>query len=182
MLERGAYLVTLDRIDATTDDAILNCASRSLIPWRWAIQAKSVYAVQTSPLSFSNTSSRTGQSSPAFGFDVMNCAPSGGLPNVRSIDGRNVTPVPAASFDWSTSPKNMMPLPLTSCLMRATVSVIGWALLTLMMPSAPASVRAENDKTPTIKPIRAAGTRMMRRNMGGSLEMRARMRALRAQG
>ena len=63
MLERKAYFVTLDRIDVTTEEAILNCASRSLIPWRWAIQAKSVYAVQTSPFSFSNTSNRTGQSS-----------------------------------------------------------------------------------------------------------------------
>src|SRR4029453_5719612 len=99
MLERVSYFVTVDRIDVTTDDAILNCASRSLIPWRWAIQAKSLYAVQTSLLSFSNTSSRTGQSSPAFGLDVMNCVPSGGLPKVRSIDGRSVMPAPAASFD-----------------------------------------------------------------------------------
>src|SRR5262249_50149404 len=37
-----SYFVTLDVIDLTTDDAILNCASRSLMPWRRAIQAKSV--------------------------------------------------------------------------------------------------------------------------------------------
>ena len=84
MLERKTYFVTLDRIDVTTEEAILNCASRSLIPWRWAIQVKSVYAVQTSPFSFSNTSNRTGQSSPAFGFEVMNCVPSGGLPKIHS--------------------------------------------------------------------------------------------------
>jgi hypothetical protein len=35
-------LVTLDVIEAITSDAILNCASRSAMPWRRAIQAKSV--------------------------------------------------------------------------------------------------------------------------------------------
>jgi hypothetical protein len=45
-------------IEAMTVDAILNWSLRFLIPCRRAIQSKSVYAVQTSPLSFSNTFDR----------------------------------------------------------------------------------------------------------------------------
>jgi hypothetical protein len=57
--------ITLDVIEAMTVDAILNWSLRFSIPCRRAIQLKSVYAVQTSPFSFSNTSSLTGQSRPA---------------------------------------------------------------------------------------------------------------------
>src|SRR6516165_2211863 len=38
----GYFLVTLEVIDAITSEAILNCASRFLIPCRRAIQPKSV--------------------------------------------------------------------------------------------------------------------------------------------
>src|SRR6516165_8656141 len=49
--------------------------------------------------SFSNTSSLTGQSSPALALAVMNCVPSGGLPSMSSTDGRSFVPASAASFD-----------------------------------------------------------------------------------
>ena len=62
----------LDVIESTTPVAILNCCSRSWMPCRRAIHAKSVYAVHTSPFSSSITSNRTGQSSPEYGLDVMN--------------------------------------------------------------------------------------------------------------
>ena len=39
--------LTLDVIEAITIDAILNCSTRLTMPWRAAIQAKSVYAVHT---------------------------------------------------------------------------------------------------------------------------------------
>src|SRR5262245_13230268 len=90
---------TLDVIESITVDAILNCSLRLLIPWRRAIQSKSVYAVHTSPLSFSNTSSRTGQSRPALALAVMNCVPSGGFPKISSTDGCSLIPASAASFD-----------------------------------------------------------------------------------
>ena len=44
-------------------------------------------------------SDRTGQSMPAFGLEVMNCDPSAGLPNTRSVDGRSLIPASEASFD-----------------------------------------------------------------------------------
>src|SRR6516162_5513151 len=81
------FAVTLEVIEAMTVDAILNWSLRFLIPCRRAIQSKSVYAVQTSPLSFSNTRSRTGQSRPALALALTNCVPSGGLPKIRSTDG-----------------------------------------------------------------------------------------------
>src|SRR6516162_6929776 len=81
------FAVTLEVIEAMTVDAILNWSLRFLIPCRRAIQSKSVYAVQTSPLSLSNTRSRTGQSRPALALALMNCVPSGGLPKIRSTDG-----------------------------------------------------------------------------------------------
>ena len=68
-------------IELTTAVAILNCAVRFLMLWRFAIQSKSVHTAQTSPLSSRVRSRRTGQSSPAFGLEVMNWVPNGGLPN-----------------------------------------------------------------------------------------------------
>ena len=65
----------------------------------------------------------------------MNWVPSGGLPNTRSVDGRSLMPASAASFDWSISEKNLMPLLAMSALMRVMASDIGTALLTRMMPS-----------------------------------------------
>ena len=56
------------------------------------------------------------------GIDVMNCVPSGGLPNTSSVDGCSLIPASAASFDWSIAPKNRMPLSAMSFLMRAIVS------------------------------------------------------------
>jgi len=61
------FAVTLEVIEAV--DAILNWSLRFLIPCRRAIQSKSVYAAQTSPLSFSNTRSRTGQPVSAANLD-----------------------------------------------------------------------------------------------------------------
>src|SRR5262245_49142103 len=81
------FAVTLDVIDAMTVDAILNWSLRFSIPLRRAIQLKSVYAVQTSPFSFSNTSNRTGQSRPALALAVINCVPGGGLPKMSSTEG-----------------------------------------------------------------------------------------------
>src|SRR5215471_6406079 len=75
--------------------------------WRRAIQAKSVQTAQTSPLSSCVSNRRTGQSNPALGFDVMNCVPSGGLPNTSRVDGRSLMPAAAASFDWSISSKKL---------------------------------------------------------------------------
>ena len=103
--------------------------------WRLAIQAKSVQTAQTSPLSSCVSSNRTGQSRPALGFEVMNWVPSGGLPNTSRVEGRSLMPASAASFDWSISMKNLMPLPAISALMRVIASAIGTALLTLTMPS-----------------------------------------------
>ena len=92
------------------------------MPWRAAIHLKSVYTAQTTPASSCVTSSRTGQSSPASALAVMKSVPSGGLPNVSSVEGRSLIPAPAASAAWSTSLKNMMPFAATSCLMRSIVS------------------------------------------------------------
>ena len=64
----------------------------------------------------------------------MNWVPSGGLPNTSSVEGRNLMPASAASFDWSISEKNVIPLPAISALMRVMASAIGTALLTRMMP------------------------------------------------
>src|SRR5438477_263791 len=72
----------------------------------------------------------------------MNWMPSGGLPNTNSIDGRNLMSASAASFDWSISEKNLMPLVAISALMRMIASCIGTALLTRTMPSS-LSARAE---------------------------------------
>src|SRR5439155_19628490 len=75
------YLVLIvEVIELTTMVAILNCGTRSLILWRRATQSKSVQTAQTSPLSSCVSSSRTGQSRPAFGFDVMIWVPIGGFP------------------------------------------------------------------------------------------------------
>ena len=52
-------------------------------------------------------------------------------------------PASAASFDWSISVKNLMPLPAMSALMRVIASAIGTALLTLTIPSS-LSARAED--------------------------------------
>ena len=38
----GYFGCTLEAMDAITLVAILNASSRSLMPWRWAIQLKSV--------------------------------------------------------------------------------------------------------------------------------------------
>ena len=82
---RRYYLVVMvDVIEPTTMVAILNCAARSLMLWRRAIHSKSVQTAHTSPLSSCVSSKRTGQSNPAFGFDVMNWVPSGGF---RTLEG-----------------------------------------------------------------------------------------------
>src|SRR3974390_763283 len=116
--------------------------------WRRAIQAKSVQPAQTSPLSSCVSSRRTGQSSPALGLDVMNCVPSGGLPKISRVEGRSLMPASAASFDWSISLKNLMPLTAMSALMRMIASHIGTALLTRTMPSS-LSARAAEQATAT---------------------------------
>ena len=69
---RCYLLVIVEVMEPTTMVAILNCASRSLMLWRRAIHSKSVHTAQTSPLSSCVSSKRTGQSNPAFGFEVMN--------------------------------------------------------------------------------------------------------------
>ena len=81
------FAVTLDVMEAMTVEAVLNWSLRFLIPCRRAIQLKSVYAVQTSLFSFSNTRSRTGQSRPALALAVINCVPSGGFPKMSNTDG-----------------------------------------------------------------------------------------------
>src|SRR6266702_748720 len=111
--------------------------------WRFAIQPKSVHTAQTSPLSSCVSSSRTGQSRPALGLDVMNWMPSGGLPNTSSVDGRSLMPASAASLDWSISEKNLMPLLAMSALMRVIASAIGTALLTRTMPSSLSALAEE---------------------------------------
>ena len=73
----------------------------------------------------------------------MNWVPSGGLPNTSSVDGRSLMPASAASFDWSISEKNLMPLPAMSALMRVIASAIGTALLTRTMPSSLSARAAE---------------------------------------
>src|SRR2546421_2822786 len=93
------FFVIVEVIDSTTEVAILNCATRSLMLWRLAIHSKSVHTAQRSPLSSCVNSNRTGQSSPAFGLDVMNWVPSGGLPNTSSVEDRSWIPASAASFD-----------------------------------------------------------------------------------
>src|SRR6266702_2887897 len=115
--------------------AILNWATRSLMLWRLAIQSKSVQMAHTSPLSSCVSSRRTGQSRPALGFDVMNWVPSGGFPNTSKVEGRSLMPASAASFDWSISEKNLMPLLAISALMRVIASAIGTALLRRTTPS-----------------------------------------------
>jgi hypothetical protein len=40
----------------------------------------------------------------------MNWVPSGGLPKIRSTDGLSLMPESAASFAWSISSKNLIPL------------------------------------------------------------------------
>ena len=52
----------------------------------------------------------------------MNWVPSGGLPNTKSVDGLSLMPASAASFDWSISLKNMMPLAAMSFFSRSIVS------------------------------------------------------------
>src|SRR3954465_2641268 len=141
---RRRYLrVMVEVIEPTTLVAISNWAVRSLMLWRFAIHPKSVHTAQMSPLSSCVSSSRIGQSRPAFGFEVMNCVPSGGLPNTSSVEGRSLMPASAASFDWSISMKNLMPLPAISALMRVIASAIGTALLTLTMPSSLSARAAE---------------------------------------
>src|SRR6185295_17608186 len=118
----GYFDVMAEVIEPTTLVAIANCAARSVMLWRRAIHSKSVHTAHTSPLSSWVNSRRTGQSSPALGFDVMNCVPSGGLPNTRSVDGLSLMPASAASFDWSISLKNLIPLAAISAFNRVTVS------------------------------------------------------------
>src|SRR6266702_3241621 len=115
--------------------------------WRFAIQPKSVHTAQTSPLSSCVSSSRTGQSRPALGLEVMNWVPSGGLPNTSSVEGRSLMPASAASLDWSISEKNLMPLLAISALMRAIASAIGTALLTRTMPSSLSARASEATET-----------------------------------
>src|SRR5258708_36992279 len=77
---RRCYLVVIaETIEPTTMVAIWNWAARSLMLWRLAIHSKSVQTAQRSPWSSCVSSSLTGQSSPAFGLDVMNWVPSGGV-------------------------------------------------------------------------------------------------------
>ena len=80
---------------------------------------------------------------PAFGLEVMNCVPSGGLPNTNSIEGRSLIPASAASLDWSISMKNLMPLAAMSALMRVIASAIGTELLTRTIPSSLSARAAE---------------------------------------
>ena len=49
------------------------------------------------------------------------CAPSGGLPNSSSVEGRKVMPAFAASCDGSPAWKNKMPLAAMSARMRVMV-------------------------------------------------------------
>ena len=100
---RRYFVAIVEVIEPTTLVAIVNCAARSVMLCRLAIHSKSVHTAQTSPLSSWVSSSRTGQSSPAFGLEVMNCVPSGGLPNTSKVEGRSFIPASAASFDWSIS-------------------------------------------------------------------------------
>jgi len=58
-------------------------------------------------------------------FAVMNCVPSGGLPKISSTEGRSLMPASAASWDWSISLKNLMPLSAMSFFKRSIVSPIG---------------------------------------------------------
>src|SRR4029079_3174919 len=137
------FVVMVDVMEPTTLVAISNCAARSLMLWRFAIQPKSVHTAQTSPLSSCVRSRRTGQSRPAFGLEVMNWVPSGGLPNTSSVEGRSLMPASAASLDWSISMKNWMPFAAMSALIRLIASVIGTALLTRTMPSSLSAGAAE---------------------------------------
>ena len=52
----------------------------------------------------------------------MNCVPSGGLPNTKSVDGLSLMPASAAKLDWSISLKNFMPLAAMSFFRRSIVS------------------------------------------------------------
>jgi hypothetical protein len=52
----------------------------------------------------------------------MNKVPSGGLPNTSKVEGSKVTPALAASFAWSISEKNTMPLSATSFFRRLSLS------------------------------------------------------------
>ena len=82
---------------------------------------------------------------PHRGFEVRNNVPRGGLPNTRSVDGRNVTPASAASLDWSISSKNIMPLSATSIFRRLMVSGMEYALLMRTIPSSAALAVPDSD-------------------------------------
>src|SRR6266581_3472180 len=140
-------VVTVEVMEPTTLVAISNCAARLVMLWRFAIHPKSVQTAQTSPLSSWVSSNRTGQSRPAFGLEVMNWVPSGGLPNTNSVEGRSSMPASAASLDWSISEKNLMPLLAISALMRLIASAIGTALLTRTIPSSLSARAAEATET-----------------------------------
>src|SRR5882724_9705107 len=155
-------------MEPTTLVAILNCAARSRMLWRLAIHPKSVQTAQTSPLSSCVSSNRTGQSRPAFGFEVMNWVPSGGLPNTSSVEGRSLMPASAASFDWSISMKNLMPLPAISALIRVIASAIGTALLTLTMPSSLSAEAAETTQNASSSEAQRMARRLIKRRFMAS--------------
>jgi hypothetical protein len=97
------------------------------------------------------------------------------LPKTSKVEGRSLIPASPASFDWSISSKNRMPLSAMSFLRREIVSAIENELFTLTMPSSSAAlVITGADKASRSASEAPEQALMMRVNMRSSLRSRSR--------